>query len=1028
MSQLGGANSPHHVMGLPPAAPPSGSSVSNPASPSHHDEPKKKRFHPLKAMRRMFRRKKYSRDDIESDDSASRKSRSTSELLNVDNEDSGSTSDRDGTGPYSTRLSMSHDSIFASENVSQEPEPIHGSSLSIQGIAMRGFKDELFNRVRSRRDSDEDMGLPHSPSTYPNTAEVIAQGLKSKSRKSRSTWSDGSLVSVGSSENDEDSMFSHLSSHHSSHASLLDRRAFTPDGDIDVTIPIPLSHEAAHHKIAVRPKKTRAAGINRRIQHVSAVSGNLPATPEVEELSSSSSAHRRDHTQTTVLEVTSQQQTVISSSKDLLQKSNNVSGEAYVPNSNIEIRFSETSDSVLHSESKSFGGHKSPRTLSFRSESSTTTSSPSPPVSRSKSTAAELKLQHEINQFSRRMAEKSTTADSNSNNETPDSVVNRHFVEKKTSIITKDEKHSTTEEVLRASWLVAVKDNSIQKNDHPTSTPESSKYTKVVKLSSRNKESFNSSAEVYESTPNKTSEEPFLSRLFSSRRSNRKVKKKEEDDKPPPTFDQDSKQALKKSSKKSFPNSSLQNEPVKISETNETKKKTKRKSGQHVSTITSSNESENNSIPVCRDIKLKPVQKKDKITNVKSEDSKENEFMMRFRKISESTEKRSSLLRPISGELIYQSNPNKGIEVTSVSNSLKSVGSSKESDLSFSDLTNIESEESQTVQFRILPAEDKSMPFNSEDDASLSSEGSISVSSQKHSKRPFDINNPIKEDTEKWEIKIKQKSVNNSETKSNDVKVTEVIDNNANITKVSISKHSCDKDVKRNVKSPLRETQSDISMEKPSEGSSAKLKSGKSSRRNSVEVSHQEKSKAGGNSTDSELFKIFAKFSQKQSVDANNDKENVEEKSLLIFDKELSVDTPKAKDNFKTVTYDNSLSDQQTPGNRPRSHTFPDSMPPVIVEIPKDKKNSESIKRSNSDKKTLTKQDSMSNSPDSSGDSTPPWLVLAQQRREQREKREKNIFGDQPSSFIIENASAKTNQRSSKVMDMVSSFQKLQVT
>lgn len=41
------------------------------------------------------------------------------------------------------------------------------------------------------------------------------------------------------------------------------------DGDIDVTIPIPLSHEAAHHKIAVRPKKTRAAGNNRRIQHVS---------------------------------------------------------------------------------------------------------------------------------------------------------------------------------------------------------------------------------------------------------------------------------------------------------------------------------------------------------------------------------------------------------------------------------------------------------------------------------------------------------------------------------------------------------------------------------------------------------------------------------------------------------------------------------------------------------------------------------------------------------------------------------------
>lgn len=53
--------------------------------------------------------------------------------------------------------------------------------LEIWGIAMHHafhFQDELFSRIHSMRDSDEDMGLPHSPSTYPSTADVLAQGLK----------------------------------------------------------------------------------------------------------------------------------------------------------------------------------------------------------------------------------------------------------------------------------------------------------------------------------------------------------------------------------------------------------------------------------------------------------------------------------------------------------------------------------------------------------------------------------------------------------------------------------------------------------------------------------------------------------------------------------------------------------------------------------------------------------------------------------------------------------------------------------
>ncbi|KAF4523370.1 hypothetical protein B566_EDAN005525 [Ephemera danica] len=109
--------------------------------------------------------------------------------------------------------------------------------------------------------------------------------------KSHSTCSDGSLLSMGSSEMDEDSQVSG----HSSKVSLHDRAppphepaaaAFGgTDFDLEMvgeSLEAPLSHSAARHKIAVRPRRTHGAPRHyRRTQQMSSMV--LPTTPEANE-------------------------------------------------------------------------------------------------------------------------------------------------------------------------------------------------------------------------------------------------------------------------------------------------------------------------------------------------------------------------------------------------------------------------------------------------------------------------------------------------------------------------------------------------------------------------------------------------------------------------------------------------------------------------------------------------------------------------------------------------------------------------
>ncbi|XP_063228272.1 uncharacterized protein LOC134534122 isoform X2 [Bacillus rossius redtenbacheri] len=265
------------------------------------NESKRRRFHPLRGLRRMFRRKARhsgcelpeAADPLRPEDEADpHRSRSASELLAADE---AVCRRRSGSGLYPGHagLSVSHDSVFTAEQrscSSREELRAAGSSssLSVQQLVLPGVKAELVaavrRRGRSRADTseeDEDQGLPRSPCGSPNTADVLLE--KENPTKSHSTCSDGSLLSMGSSEMDEDSFGQ--TSGHSSKLSLHDKKTayYDNDAELDVGVSgVPLSHSAARHKMSVRPKRTHGAPRRRRAQQLSAASP-LPATPEVNE-------------------------------------------------------------------------------------------------------------------------------------------------------------------------------------------------------------------------------------------------------------------------------------------------------------------------------------------------------------------------------------------------------------------------------------------------------------------------------------------------------------------------------------------------------------------------------------------------------------------------------------------------------------------------------------------------------------------------------------------------------------------------
>nr|XP_049697602.1 uncharacterized protein LOC110373944 isoform X2 [Helicoverpa armigera] len=240
-----------------------------PISDTHnHGEGRTGRF--LRGLRRMFKRRG---SGARADASPDPKSSSTSELLDADRHA------RRKEGAYGSGLSVSHDSVFTGERSGDEssderPTPAHG----LAHVAT-SHRAELVAAVRRRgrgdgSDDDEDLGLPQSPPASPPTDKVEK---RHHAGISQSSCSDGSLLSVGSSEMDEDSSSGHHHSHDHSRSDHFDfyNTSEPPSGVA------PLSHSAAKHKMAVRPRRTH--GAPRRKKNNPIATSALPITPELNE-------------------------------------------------------------------------------------------------------------------------------------------------------------------------------------------------------------------------------------------------------------------------------------------------------------------------------------------------------------------------------------------------------------------------------------------------------------------------------------------------------------------------------------------------------------------------------------------------------------------------------------------------------------------------------------------------------------------------------------------------------------------------
>ncbi|KAM3958333.1 LOW QUALITY PROTEIN: uncharacterized protein ACR2FA_007659 [Aphomia sociella] len=249
-------------------------SLEPPYRPPHtdthnHGEGRTGRF--LRGLRRMFKRRG---SGTRADASPDPKSSSTSELLDAERHA------RRKEGAYGSGLSVSHDSVFTGERSGDESSDERPTPAHHLAHLATSHRAELVAAVRRRgrgdgSDDDEDLGLPRSPPASPPTDKAVK---RHHAGISQSSCSDGSLLSVGSSEMDEDSS----SGHHHSH----DHSARSDQSDIYNTSEpptgvAPLSHSAAKHKMAVRPRRTH--GAPRRKKNNPIAGSALPITPELNE-------------------------------------------------------------------------------------------------------------------------------------------------------------------------------------------------------------------------------------------------------------------------------------------------------------------------------------------------------------------------------------------------------------------------------------------------------------------------------------------------------------------------------------------------------------------------------------------------------------------------------------------------------------------------------------------------------------------------------------------------------------------------
>ncbi|XP_063709827.1 inner centromere protein A isoform X2 [Culicoides brevitarsis] len=180
-------------------------------------------------------------------------------------------------------LSQSHDSVFS--------ESATASSLSI--VLKAELTDVLRKRgLRQEASEEEDLGLPQSPNSPNRKEKHHSQGSLS-------------LLSMTSSDmDDEHSSTRQNTTFDSSSSSFFNKSSdYSHDEvDLDLSSSSRLSHSAARHKLAVRPKK-KGPSRPRRSREPTTV---LPSTPEVNEENLKHAASNSDITDTPTKKLKSQ--------------------------------------------------------------------------------------------------------------------------------------------------------------------------------------------------------------------------------------------------------------------------------------------------------------------------------------------------------------------------------------------------------------------------------------------------------------------------------------------------------------------------------------------------------------------------------------------------------------------------------------------------------------------------------------------------------------------------------------------------
>ncbi|XP_037916981.1 nuclear pore complex protein DDB_G0274915 isoform X1 [Hermetia illucens] len=174
------------------------------------------------------------------------------------------------------------DSDYSRDTLSQSRDSVFSESATASSLSL-GLKAELFDVLRKRRNrpdaSEEDLGLPRSPTTPQRKERTVNQ----------SEVSSLSLLSMASSELDDeltaspnysggDKLANSSFSSSGRYSTSFEMSRNSDEIDLDISVGSRLSHSAAHHKMAVRPKK-KGPTRHRRPKEPTV----LPSTPEVNE-------------------------------------------------------------------------------------------------------------------------------------------------------------------------------------------------------------------------------------------------------------------------------------------------------------------------------------------------------------------------------------------------------------------------------------------------------------------------------------------------------------------------------------------------------------------------------------------------------------------------------------------------------------------------------------------------------------------------------------------------------------------------